>query len=71
MFTQEFFEKHFKFHNKIVLYTKDGIEIVFSKEPHFHMKGGHSEMDLMDLQDLTWFCNARGLQLKPSDNVTD
>ena len=23
MFTQELFEKHFKFHNKIVLYTKD------------------------------------------------
>ena len=71
MFTQEFFEKHFKFHNKIVLYTKDDVRIVFAKEPHFHMSGGHSTLDLMDIEDLTAFCNMRGLQLQPSGKVTE
>ena len=67
MFTQAFFEKHFKFHDKLVLFTKDNIKITFTKEPHYHMEGGHSRLDLMDLEDLTGFCNLRGLSDKPND----
>ena len=47
MFTQDYFEKHFKLHNKIVLYTPDDIKLEFTKEPHFHMSGGHTSLDLM------------------------
>ena len=49
MFTQDYFEKHFKLHNKIVLYTPDDIKLEFTKEPHFHMSGGHTSLDLMDM----------------------
>ena len=52
MFTQDYFEKHFKLHNKIVLYTPDDIKLEFTKEPHFHMSGGHTSLDLMDMEDV-------------------
>lgn len=32
MITKEFLEKHYKFHDKLVLYTKDGIKLTFTKE---------------------------------------
>lgn len=69
MFTQDFFEKHFKLHNKLVLYTPDNIRIELTKVPHFHVGGGHSSLDLMDVEDLTGFCNARGLTTQPHDTV--
>lgn len=68
MITQDYFDKHFKLHNKLVLYTNDGIKLEVTKEPHFHLSGGHTRIDLMDLEDLAWFCNARGLSLKPTNN---
>lgn len=71
MITKEYLERHFKFHNKLVLYTKDNVKLEFTKEPHFHMKGGYHTMDLMDLEDLEMFCNMRGLQLKQSEDVTE
>ena len=52
MFTQDYFEKHFKLHNKIVLYTPDDIKLEFTKEPHFHMSGGHTSLDLMDVDKM-------------------
>lgn len=67
MITKEFLEKHYKFHDKLVLYTKDGIKLTFTKEPHYHMSGGHAVLDLMDLEDMVEFSNGKGLSLKPSD----
>ncbi len=67
MVTEEFLEKHYKFHDKLVLYTKDGIKLTFTKEPHYHMSGGHVTLNLMDLEDMATFCKARGLSLKPSN----
>ncbi len=69
MITKEFLEKHFKLHNKLVLYTQDDVKLEFTKEPHFHMDGGHHTLNLMDVEDLTEFCNARGLKLKASDKT--
>lgn len=65
MITKEFLEKHYKFHDKLVLYTPDDIKLTFSKEPHYHMEGGHATLDLMDLEDFVAFAKARGLSLKP------
>jgi hypothetical protein len=65
MITKEFLEKHYKFHDKLVLYTPDDIKLTFSKEPHYHMEGGHATLDLMDLEDFAAFAKARGLSLKP------
>ena len=65
MITKEFLEKHYKFHDKLVLYTPDDIKLTFSKEPHYHMEGGHATLDLMDLEDFAAFVKARGLSLKP------
>ncbi len=47
MITKEFLEKHYKFHDKLVLYTPDGIKLTFAKESHYHMSGGHASLDLM------------------------
>ena len=65
MITKDFLEKHYKFHDKLVLYTSDDIKLTFTKEPHYHMEGGHVTLDLMDLEDFASFANARGLSLKP------
>ena len=65
MITKEFLEKHYKFHDKLVLYTPDDIKLTFSKDPHYHMEGGHAMLDLMDLEDFAAFAKARGLSLKP------
>lgn len=69
MITKEFLEKHYKFHDKLVLYTQDGIKLTFAKESHYHMSGGHASLDLMDLEDFAAFSNARGLTLKPSNTT--
>lgn len=66
MITKEFLKKHYMFHDKLVLYTKDGIKLTFAKESHYHMSGGHASLDLMDLDDLAAFSNESGLSLKPS-----
>lgn len=67
MITKEFLEKHFKFHNKLSLYTPDGNELIFTKESYYHMRGSYTSLDLMDLEDFASFSNARGLTLKPSN----
>ena len=67
MITKEFLEKHYKFHDKLVLYTSDGIKLTFAKESRYHMSGGHTSIDLMDLEDFAVFANARALSLKPSN----
>lgn len=67
MMNKEEFEKYFKLHNKIVLYTKDNIPITFSKEYHFHFSGGHYEFDIADCEDLAEFCEKTCLSLNPKD----
>lgn len=56
MLTKEFLEKHFKFHNKLVLYTPDNICLTISKAYHFHLNGGHKDFDIYDSQDLAELC---------------
>lgn len=67
MITKKYFEKYFKLHNKIVLYSKDNIPITISKAYHLHLSGGHVDMDIGDCEDLADFCKLRGLYLKPSN----
>lgn len=67
MITKEFLEKHFKLHNKLVLYTPSNVKVVFTKASHFHMDGGYHNLDLMDVEDFAEFCNARGLALEPAE----
>lgn len=50
MLTKEFFDKYFKVHNKIVLYTPDNIRLTISKAYHFNLNGGHQ-----DFVDITIF----------------
>lgn len=56
MLNKEFFDKHFKMHNKIVLYTPDNIKITISKAYHFHFNGGHHDFDIHDSEDLAELC---------------
>ena len=65
MMNKEEFEKYFKYHNKIVLFTKDNIPITISKAYHLHLSGGHVDMDIGDCEDLADFCKLRELYLKP------
>lgn len=67
MITKEFLQKHFKMHNKIVLYSKDNIPLTISKEYHLHLEGGHCSMDIGDCEDLAEFCEKTYLSLKPKD----
>ena len=63
MITKAFLEKHYKFHDKLVLYTSDGIKLTFAKESHYHMSGGHTSIDLMDLLSLVNLCRFLNLCL--------
>ena len=56
MLNKEFFDKYFKFHNKIILYTKENIPLTISKVYHFHLNGGHQDFDIHDSQDLEVLC---------------
>lgn len=67
MITKEFLQKHFKMHNKIVLYSKDNIPLTISKEYHLHLEGGHCSMDIEDCEDLAEFCEKTCLSLNPKD----
>lgn len=71
MITKDFLDRHFKYHNKLVLCTPKNVKLVFTKEPHFHMDGGHSTLDLMDTDDLEAFCNARGLSLSENEQTEE
>lgn len=71
MITKDFLDRHFKYHNKLVLYTPKNVKLVFTKEPHFHMDGGYSTLDLMDTDDLEAFCNARGLSLSENEQTEE
>ena len=62
---KKFFEQHFRLHNKLTIYSKDGIKLPITKEPHYHLEGGHSKLDLMDLDDLTEFANMMALRTTP------
>ena len=62
---KKFFEQHFRLHNKLTIYSKDGIKLTITKEPHYHLEGGHSKLDLMDLDDLTEFANMMALRTTP------
>lgn len=67
MMNKEYFEKHFKLHNKITLYTADNIPLTISKAYHLHLEGGHCSMDIADCEDLAEFCELRRLSLTPTD----
>lgn len=56
MLNKEFFDKYFKVHNKLVLYTKDIVKLTISKAYHFHLNGGHHDFDIQDSQDLAELC---------------
>ena len=56
MLNKEFFDKYFKYHNKIILYTKENIPLTISKVYHFHLNGGHQDFDIHDSQDLEVLC---------------
>lgn len=62
---KKFFEQYFLLHNKLTIYSKDGIKLIITKEPHYHLEGEHSKLDLMDLDDLTEFANVTGLRTNP------
>ena len=66
MFNKEFFDKHFKLHNKLVLYTKDNIKMTVTTEYHFRVDGGHHNFTLHDSIDLADFANRYNLSTKPN-----
>ena len=35
---KKFFEQHFRLHNKLTIYSKDGIKLTITKEPHYHLE---------------------------------
>lgn len=50
MLNKEFFDKHFKMHNRLVLYTPENIKITISKAYHFHLNGGHQDFVSMTVR---------------------
>lgn len=63
MFNKEFFDRHFKLHNKLVLYTKDNIKMTITPEYHFRIEGGHNSFTLHDSENLADFANKYNLSV--------
>ena len=66
MFNKDFFDKHFKLHNKLVLYTPDNIKMTITPEYHFRIEGGHHSFTLHDSVDLAEFVNKYNFSTKPN-----
>jgi hypothetical protein len=45
MITKEFLEKHFKHHDKLVVY-QNNIPLTITKAWHLHFSSGHHEFDI-------------------------
>lgn len=69
MLTKDYFDKHFKLHNKLVLFSKDNIPITITKEYHFAANGGHRSFTLQDSEDLADFCRDFNLSIQPHENI--
>ncbi len=66
MFNKEFFDRHFKLHSKLVLYTQDNIKMTVTPEYHFRVNGGHHNFTLHDSEDLADFANRYHFSTKPN-----
>lgn len=65
--TQEFFEKQFKKHEKVTIYSTENISLDISKVPYIRKDDTAAEFE-MDCADLADYCNALGLSIKPNNN---
>lgn len=64
--TKEFFEKQFKKHDKVTIYSLENISLDISKVPYIRRDGANTEFD-MDCADLADYCNRLGLTIKPNN----
>lgn len=64
MLNKEFFDKYFRNHSELVLYTEDNIRITISKDYHFHLNGGHTDFDIYDSMDLEELCKYHKLSIE-------
>ncbi len=64
MITKEFLEKHFRHHDKLVVY-QNNIPLTITKEWHLHFNGGHYDFDLNDCEELADLSKKQRITLKP------
>ncbi len=66
MITKDFLEKHFKHHDKLVLY-KESTPLTITKEWHLRLTSGHNAMTIVDCEDLAEYSQKMNLTLHPVD----
>lgn len=61
--TKEFFEKQFKKHDKVTIYSPENISLDISKVPYIHRDNTSTEFDL-DCADLADYCRPSNPTIK-------
>lgn len=69
MINKDYFEKQFKKHSKVNVYSTDGIAMALTKEPCIRRESGNLADFPMDCLDLADYCNHMGLSLKPNNKI--
>lgn len=65
MTTKDFFEKQFKKHGKVTIYSADSIPLELTQKPCIRCDSGKMADFDMDCSDLAEYCNLTGMTLKP------
>lgn len=69
MITKDYFEKQFKKHGKVTVFSADSIPLALTKEPCIRCDSGKTADFAMDCSDLAEYCNRTGLALKPTTKI--
>lgn len=69
MITKDYFEKEFKKHGKVSVYSADSIPPALTQEPCIRCDSGKLADFSIDCSDLAEYCNLSGLVLKPVDKI--
>ena len=64
MITKEFLEKHFRHHDKLVVY-QGRTPLTITKAWHLRFEGGHHAFDVADCADLEELLSQRAVTLDP------
>lgn len=66
MITKNFLQEHFRKHDTITLYKKNGTPVTFSKQFYLVLNGGHHRLAFKDYDEFLAFYKKQRLSHKPA-----
>ena len=66
MITPEYFDKHLKKREKLIVFSEDNVPLTIVKKYHLTAEPGRTLHFDLDCKDLEKYCNMMGISLKPT-----